>query len=82
MSDHNNRSLTTREMVRAAIPFWLPSTPGPADDRRPAGAPGDGTTFNRCVDAQINMRDAINAGSQTGPGRVNELKAFEHCHGR
>ena len=38
--------------------------------------------FNRCVDAQIQMRDAINSGSQQGPSRINELKAFQHCEGR
>ena len=85
MSDHNNQSLTTREMVRAhAIPVLAAIStlslltiavllvPQAIRHHR----------FNRCVDAQISMRDAINAGSQKGPGRMNELKAFEHCHGR
>jgi hypothetical protein len=38
--------------------------------------------FNRCVDAQIQMRNAINPESQQGPGKVNYLKAVEHCEGR
>ena len=38
--------------------------------------------FNRCVDAQIEMRNAINPDSHQGPGKINELKAVEHCEGR
>ena len=85
MSDHTNQTLTTREMVRVhAIPVLAAISslslltiavllvPQAMRHHR----------FNRCVDAQISMRDAINAGSQKGPGRMNELKAFEHCHGR
>ena len=38
--------------------------------------------YNRCVDAQIQMRDAINAQGQSSPGKLNYLKAIEHCEGR
>ncbi|MEC8440975.1 MAG: hypothetical protein VXZ59_01525 [Cyanobacteriota bacterium] len=34
--------------------------------------------FNRCVDAQIQMRDAIYPDSQQGPGKINKLKTFHH----
>ena len=85
MTDHNNQTLSAREMVRAhaypvlatvsslslfAIALLL--LPQAVRHHR----------FNRCVDAQIKMRDAIDSGSQQGPGRINELKAFQHCEGR
>ena len=85
MTDHNNQTLTTREMVRAhaypvlaavsslclfAIALLL--IPQAVRHHR----------FNRCVDAQIQMGDAINPGSPQGPGRINELKAFHHCESR
>ena len=38
--------------------------------------------YNRCVDAQIQMRDAINEQGQSSPGKLNYLKAIEHCEGR
>ena len=38
--------------------------------------------YIRCVDAQIQMRDAINAQGQSSPGKLNYLKAIEHCEGR
>ena len=85
MTDHNNQSLSAREMVRAhAYPAFatvsslslvaiaLLLIPQAVRHHR----------FNRCVDAQIQMRDAINPGSQQGPGRMNQLKAFQHCEGR
>ena len=84
MTDHINQSLSAREMVRAhAYPVLaavislslfamaLLLIPQAVRHHR----------FNRCVDAQIQMRDAINPGSQQGPGRINELKAFQHCEG-
>ena len=85
MTDHNDQTLSAREMVRAhAYPVLaavsslnlfamaLLLIPQAVRHHR----------FNRCVDAQIQMRDAINPGSQQGPGRINELKAFQHCEGR
>ncbi|CAK23437.1 hypothetical protein [Synechococcus sp. CS-197] len=38
--------------------------------------------YNRCVDVQIQMREAINAQGQRSPGKLNYLKAIEHCEGR
>ena len=85
MTDHNNQTLSAREIVRShAYPVLaavsslslfamaLLLIPQAVRYHR----------FNRCVDAQIQMRDAINPGSQQGPGRINELKAFQHCEGR
>ena len=37
--------------------------------------------YNRCVDAQIAMRVAINPKGLTIPGKMNYLKAVEHCEG-
>ncbi|MGB1622582.1 MAG: hypothetical protein ACPHAS_07955 [Synechococcus sp.] len=85
MSDHINQSLSTREMIRAhAYPVLAAlSTVGlisitvlliPQAVRH--------HRFNRCVDAQVSMRDAINPGTQQGPGKINYLKAVEHCTGR
>ena len=85
MTDHNNQLLSAREMVRAhAYPLLaavrslslfaiaLLFIPQAIRNHR----------FNRCVDAQIQMRDAINPGSQQGPGRINEHRGFQHCEGR
>jgi len=85
MTDHNNQSLSAREMVRAhaypvlatvsslsLVTIAMLLIPQAVRHHR----------FNRCVDAQITMRDAINPGSQQGPGRMNQLKAFQHCEGR
>ena len=85
MTDHNNQSLSSREMVRAhaypvlatvsslsLVTIAMLLIPQAVRHHR----------FNRCVDAQITMRDAINPGSQQGPGRMNQLKAFQHCEGR
>ena len=38
--------------------------------------------YNRCIDNQIEMRVAINPQKLNGPGRLNSLKAVEHCEGR
>ena len=37
--------------------------------------------YNRCVDAQVAMRVAINPKGLTTPGTMNYLKAVEHCEG-
>jgi len=37
--------------------------------------------YNRCVDAQVAMRVAINPKGLTTPGKMNYLKAVEHCEG-
>ena len=85
MTDHNNSARSGREMVRAhaypvlsalctlsLISIAVLLLPQAVRHHR----------FNRCVDAQITMRDAINPGSQQGLGRMNQLKAFQHCEGR
>ena len=38
--------------------------------------------YNRCVDQQIKMRLAINPQGGNTPGKLNYLKAIEHCEGR
>ena len=38
--------------------------------------------YNRCVDQQIKMRLAINPQGGNRPGKLNYLKAIEHCEGR
>ena len=38
--------------------------------------------YNRCVDVQIRMREAINPQGLSIPGKMNYLKAIEHCEGR
>jgi hypothetical protein len=37
--------------------------------------------YNRCVDAQVAMRVAINPKGLTTPGKLNYLNAVEHCEG-
>lgn len=38
--------------------------------------------FNRCVDAQIQLRRGAGMQSQEGPGKLIELEALAHCQGR
>ena len=84
MVDHNHQKLTAREMLRAhAYPVLaavsslsLLSTavlliPQAVKSHR----------YNRCIDAQIAMRSSINPKGGTAPGRMNHLKAVEHCEG-
>ena len=85
MNHHNQQPLTAQEMVRAhAYPVLAAISslsllaisvllmPQAVKTHR----------YNRCVDAQIQMRDAINAQGQSIPGKLNYLKAIEHCEGR
>ena len=37
--------------------------------------------YNRCVDTQIAMRASINPKGEKAPGKMNYLKAVEHCEG-
>ena len=37
--------------------------------------------YNRCVDVQIDLRTAINPQGLRSPGKMNYLKAVEHCEG-
>ena len=84
MTDHNEQQLTPREMVRAhaypvlaclcslsLLSIAVLLIPQAVKTHR----------YNRCVDAQIAMRAAINPEGQTAPGKINFLKAVEHCEG-
>ena len=84
MVDHNQQQLTAREMVRAhAYPVLAAVStlsllsiavlliPHAVKSHR----------YNRCVDAQINLRASINPNGGTDPGKMNYLKAVEHCEG-
>ncbi len=37
--------------------------------------------YNRCIDAQIAMQASINPKGETTPGKMNYIKAVEHCEG-
>ena len=37
--------------------------------------------YNKCIDTQLAMRFAINPGGEAIPGKLNYLKAVEHCEG-
>ena len=82
MVDHNQEKLTAREMVRVhAYPVLAAVSslsllsiavlliPQAVKSHR----------YNRCVDAQINLRASINPKGGTAPGKMNYLKAVEHC---
>ena len=80
MADHSDQQLSTREMVRAhtypllaaistisllTITVLLISQA--VKNHR----------YNRCIDAQ--MRVAVNPQGASSPGKLNYLKAVEHC---
>ena len=84
MVDHSQKELTAREMVRAhaypvpaavsslsllSIAFLL--IPQAVKTHR----------YNRRIDAQIAMRASINPEGETALGKMNYLKAVEHCKG-
>ena len=84
MGAHSEQQLTIREMVRAhAYPVLAAISslsllciavlliPQAVKTHR----------FNRCVEAQIGMRASINPKGETAPGKMNDLKAVEHCEG-
>ena len=84
MVDHSQQKLTTREMVRAhAYPVLAAVSslsllsiavlliPQAVKFHR----------YNRCIDAQIALRVSINPQGGTDPGKMNYLKAVEHCEG-
>ena len=84
MDGHTQQSLTSREMVRVhAYPVLAAisslSMLGIAVLLIPQAVRNH--RYNRCIDAQIAMRLAINPRGQTTPGKVNHLKAVEHCEG-
>ena len=84
MVDHSQQQLTVREMVRAhAYPVLAAVSslsllsiavlliPQAVKNHR----------YNRCIDAHIAMRASINPKGETTPGKMNYLKAVEHCEG-
>ena len=84
MVDHNQQQLTAREMVRAhtypvlaavsslsLLSIVVLLIPQAVKSHR----------YNRCIDAQINLRASINLNGGTDPGKMNYLKAVEHCEG-
>ena len=85
MNDHSQQQLPALEMVRAhAVPLLAAISslsllaiavlliPQAVKIHR----------YNRCVDVQISMRQAINPGNRNSPGQLHYLKAVEHCEGR
>ena len=84
MADHNNQSLTLREMMRAhaypalalvsslsLVVIAVLQIPSAVKDHR----------YNRCIDHQVELRRAVLSG-QEGAGKMIYLKAVEHCEGR
>ena len=84
MSDHIDQRLTAREMVRAhAYPLLASISSISLLSIAILLIPQAVKThrYNRCVDAQIAMRVAINPKGLSIPGKMNYLKAVEHCEG-
>lgn len=84
MVDHNKQKLTAREMVRAhAYPVLAAVSSLSLLSITILLIPLAVKTYryNRCIDAQITMRASINPKGGTDPGKMNYLKAVEHCEG-
>ena len=84
MVDHNQQQLTAREMVRAhAYPVLAAVSSLSLLSIAVLLIPQAVQThrYNRCIDAQIAMRASINPKGGTNPGKMNYLKAVEHCEG-
>ena len=82
MVDHSQQKLTAREMVRAhASPVLAAisslSLLSIAVLLIPQAVKTD--RYNRCMDTQIAMRTSINPKGGTAAGKMNYLKAVEHC---
>ena len=84
MVDHSQQQLTAREMVRAhaypvlavvsslsLLSITVLLIPQAVKNHR----------YNRCIDEQIALRASINPKGSTAAGKVNYLKAVEHCEG-
>ena len=85
MNDHNQQALTTKEMVRAhAYPILAAVSTLSLLTTSILLIPQAVKTdrYNRCIDEQIQMREAINPQGASRPGRLNYLKAVEHCEGQ
>ena len=84
MVDHNHQKLTAREMVRAhAYPVLAAVSSLSLLSITVLLIPQAVKThrYNRCIDAQINLRASINPKGGTAAGKMNYLKAVEHCEG-
>ena len=84
MSDHTAQRLTAREMVRVhAYPVlaFISSISLLSIANLLISQAVKIDRYNRCVDAQVAMREAINPKGLTTPGTMNYLKAVEHCEG-
>ena len=84
MDNHSQQKLTAREMVRAhAYPVLAAVSSLSLLSIAVLLVPQAVKThrYNRCIDAQVAMRVAINPEGQTAPGKMNYLKAVEHCEG-
>ena len=84
MVDHSQRKLTARQMVRAhAYPVLATVSSLSLLSIAILLIPQAVKThrYNRCINAQIAMRASINPKGDTAPGKLNYLKAVEHCEG-
>ncbi len=84
MDDHSQQKLTAREMVRAhAYPMLAGISSLSLLSIAVLLFPQAISThrYNRCIDAQIAMRASINPKGGKAPGKMNYLKAVEHCEG-
>ena len=84
MVDHIQQQLTVREMVRAhAYPILAAVSSLSLLTTTvlliPQAVKSD--RYNRCIDAQIALRASVNPNGGTAPGKMNYLKAVEHCEG-
>lgn len=84
MADHNGQQLTPREMVRAhaypvlaaisslsLVAIAILQIPQAVKTHR----------YNRCIDAQVTLRQTSGLQGQDGPGKLIYLKAVQHCEG-
>ena len=84
MVDHNQQKLTARKMVQAhAYPVLAAVSSFSLLSIAVLLIPQAVKThrYNRCIDAQIALRSSINPKGGTAPGKMNHLKAVEHCEG-
>ena len=84
MVDHSQQKLTAREMVRAhAYPVMAAISSLSLLNIAILLFPQAVRThrYNLCVDAQTAMRANINPKGGKAPGKMNYLKAVEHCEG-
>ena len=84
MNDHSQQKLTAREMVRAhAYPVLAAISSLSLLSIAVLLIPQAGKShrYNRGIDAQIHRRASSNPKGGTDPGKMNHLKAVEHCEG-